>query len=364
MKDEIAQIGGEIADLAPNKLKGAYSNKSTELYDRLSRLFQVIDRGNSNLNVPVYNGGLFITLDQIQSLGADETEAEELRMARFLAVHKIPDQFLAQGLDLLTRDIDDKTHALAMIDYKSLGVRQLGSIYEGLLEFKLRVASEKMAVVAGKKGDQIVLYAEAKEKGLKLRTSGKGAARTEFVYSKGAVYLENDLHERKATGSYYTPDYIVKYIVQHTVGPTMDVKSEMLRPKLREAQKAYQAAVQRRKNFQKIGQKGDDPEKTAYTFHNLVDELFDLRVLDPAMGSGHFLVETVDFITDRMLAYLNAFPWNPVIATLRQTRQAILEEMQHQGVSVDPARLTDVRFAQAACAKTLHLWRRSQPNGG
>ncbi len=344
LKDEIAKKGGDIADLAPNKFKEAYSVSSTDLYDRLSHLFQVIDRGEPALNVPVYNGGLFITLDKDHSPIADETEAEELRLARFLSTHKIPDRFLAQGLDLLARDIDDKTQSLAMIDYKSLGVRQLGSIYEGLLEFKLRVAQEKMAVVSGKKGDQIVPYAEAKKNGLKLRMSGRGAARTEFVYPKGGVYLENDLHERKATGSYYTPDYIVKYIVQHTVGPALESNTEALRPKLREAQRAYHAAVERQKVFQKSGQKGDDPEKTAFTFRSLVDDLFDLRVLDPAMGSGHFLVETVDFITDRLLAFLNAFPWNPVTAALRHTRQTILSEMQRQGVSVDPARLTDVNL--------------------
>ena len=55
---------------------------------------------------------------------------------------------------------------------------------------------------------------------------------------KGQVYLENDKSERKATGSYYTPDYIVKYIVEHTVGPVLDREVRGLRPKLREAQKA------------------------------------------------------------------------------------------------------------------------------
>lgn len=351
IKEEIAKQGGMIADLAPSKLKEAYSARSTDLYDRLTLLFRVIDRGDPVRNVPVYNGGLFITLDHGKLTGWDETEAEELRMARFLTTHHIPDRFLAQGLDLLARDVDDKTQSLAMIDYKSLGVRQLGSIYEGLLEFRLRVATEKMAVVVGKKGDQVVRYAEAKEKGLKPRMSGKGAARTEFVYSKGEVYLENDQHERKATGSYYTPDYIVKYIVQNSVGPALEEKLEGLRPKLREAQKAYQAAVARQKAFQKMEQKGDDPEKTAFTYRPLVDELFDLRVLDPAMGSGHFLVEAVDFITDRILAFLNAFPWNPVTAALRETRQTILSEMQRQGVSIDPARLTDVNLLKRRVLK-------------
>jgi len=46
---------------------------------------------------------------------------------------QVPDQYIALGLDFLSRDFDFKTKTLAAIDFKSLGVRQLGSIYEGLL---------------------------------------------------------------------------------------------------------------------------------------------------------------------------------------------------------------------------------------
>ena len=53
--------------------------------------------------------------------------------------------------DQATGEADDHSHALIFIDYKSLGVRHLGSIYEGLLEFKLRIAPETMAVVEGKR---------------------------------------------------------------------------------------------------------------------------------------------------------------------------------------------------------------------
>lgn len=357
MKKEIAKKAGGIDDLAYEKIKKAYSASETGLYDRLSELFAVIDKGKAELNVPVYNGGLFVTFNGNQFKVQDE--AEEIRVARFLSSHKIPDRYLAFGLDLLARDIDDKTQALVMIDYKSLGVRQLGSIYEGLLEFKLRVAREKMAVVAAKKGDLVVPYAEAEKDGLKIRTLGKGAAREEFIYRKSEVYLENDNHERKASGSYYTHDYIVKYNVQNTVGPALEERFEELRPKMREAEQAYHEAQKRLAQFEKMGQKGDDPEKTAYAYRHLVNELFDMRVLDPAMGSGHFLVETVDFITRRLLDFLNAFPWNPVRAALRQTRESILDEMQKQGVSIDPARLTDInllkRFVLKRCIYGVDL---------
>ena len=62
------------------------------------------------------------------------------------------------------------------------------------------------------------------------------------------------------------------------------------------------------------------------------------------MGSGHFLVEVVDFVTDRMLKFLNQFPINPVNYALEKTRSSILESLGEQGVTVDPANLTDINL--------------------
>ena len=62
------------------------------------------------------------------------------------------------------------------------------------------------------------------------------------------------------------------------------------------------------------------------------------------MGSGHFLVEAVDFITDRLLTFLNQFPINPVTFMLDRTRRNILEALGERGVAVDPDKLTEVNL--------------------
>ena len=85
------------------------------------------------------------------------------------------------------------------------------------------------------------------------------------------VDLLNDRGERKATGSYYTPDYLVKYIVEATVDPLL-----------------HKAVV---------GTKGDEK----------IDAVLALNVLDPSMGSGHFLVEVVERIS-RFLVELGMAP--------------------------------------------------------
>lgn len=342
LKGEVAERAGTIEDEVADRLARSYSAdpSATRLYDRLLDLARIVDQGDASVNTPVYNGGLFLT--EVDP-GDDSAEAEA---ARFLLKYKVPDRYLALALDRLAREEDEKRGDLVPIDYKSLGVRQLGSIYEGLLEFRLRIAPEKMAIVRGKKTEEIVPYREAVRQRRAILTEGRRRGARERMLPKGAVYLENDRRERKATGSYYTPDHIVEYIVAHAVGPVLDEHLERLRPEFRAAQQAYHEAVQRQAAFQQKGMAGDDPEKVANAprWQALADELFEFRVLDPAMGSGHFLVQAVDFITDRMLDFLNGFPWNPVQARLRQTRETILEEMDRQGVTIDASRLSDVNL--------------------
>ncbi len=350
LKRQVAEKAGTLEDRAPDRLKDAYNELGTAFYDRLQELFAAVDQGESSLNVPVYNGGLFIT-------HPDPADASpEAAVARFLSTCKIPDRQLALGLDRMARDLDEKKHDLAFIDYKSLGVRQLGSIYEGLLEFKLRIAPEVLAVVKGKKTEEYVPYAEAQKQKLPILKEGRGKDTRDKTYPQGHVYLENDRHERKATGSYYTPDYIVKYIVQHTVGPVLDEKLEALRPLFREAEKTLRSKRDREAALkkQRLLTRGDDAERE--TYHHYKDTLnkafFDIKVLDPAMGSGHFLVEAVDYITDRVADFLTAFRWNPVVYELEQTRRDIAREMEQQGVTIDMSKLTDLNLLKRRVLKS------------
>jgi hypothetical protein len=332
LNHEIAGVAQSIVDEVEGRIKKHYREDTYELYEHLTRLFQVIDKGDVNLNVPFYNGGLFLTEPD------PEDDSQEARAALFLNRVKVPDRFLARALDLLSRAEDEKTHALVFIDYKSLGVRQLGSIYEGLLEFKVRVADRKIAVISEKGKEVYKPFAELDER-QKAR-----AERQKRVLRKGQVYLENDKRERKATGSYYTPDYIVRYIVEHAVGPVLEEKFSAMRPCLREAQKWHREMQALAKVKKESPGKYEFGLAVEQKWASLVDELFDVKVLDPSMGSGHFLVEAVDYVTDKMLNFLSAFPWNPVVAQIAYMRQTILAEMEEQGITIDGKRLTDINL--------------------
>ena len=61
IKREIGDAAGSLLDAVAGKLKKHYRLDSHALYGRLARLFGVVDQGDADLNVPAYNGGLFIS---------------------------------------------------------------------------------------------------------------------------------------------------------------------------------------------------------------------------------------------------------------------------------------------------------------
>nr|WP_239685482.1 TaqI-like C-terminal specificity domain-containing protein [Halolamina pelagica] len=188
-----------------------------------------------------YNGGLF-----------DRDQHE------FLAENEVSDRYIAEVIYRLgTTETVDGSFALA--DYADLDTRHLGTIYEGLLEHEFRIAPEEYAAVAAD-GGQV----------WKPATAVSVADAVETV-EQGELYVVNDEGERKATGAYYTPDYVVSYIVEETVDPLIEeLEADLDERGLERGTQEYVVA-----------------------FWNGVT---DLRVLDPAMGSGHFLTSATEYL--------------------------------------------------------------------
>src|SRR5699024_7528450 len=131
------------------------------------------------------------------------------------------------------------------------------------------------------------------------------------IIEKGELYLQNDKGERKATGSYYTPHYIVEYIVEHTLGPVFEERKAVFGDKMNVWVPKYE---EYKKLDQKI-QEGDHSERTHNRRKELKFDLDDLakqaaelllslRICDPAMGSGHFLKEATDKLAEKIITLL------------------------------------------------------------
>lgn len=288
------------------------SEVSTDYWDDLANLFHIIDVGDPALNMPKYNGGLFASNHE------------------FLAVNKLADAYLAKALYFLTSYQDNTTGNWVFIDYKSLGVRQLGSIYEGLLEFHVNVADEELAVVKEK----------GKEKYVPVGHLVKGKKDIGPRVKPGELYLENTKAERKATGSYYTPDYIVQYIVENTVGPLVD-----------DLEQAFEEQITKLKSDSRYRTKSAGWKTLRLKKFDPAVKALELKICDPAMGSGHFLVATVNYIAKRIskiLAERSGRPIfgkeiyeSPLYAQIEDIRTGILSEMDRQGVTIDKEKLED-----------------------
>ncbi|MBA3970018.1 MAG: restriction endonuclease, partial [Gemmatimonadetes bacterium] len=262
---------------------------SDNFWNDLAGLFRRVDRGDPTTGMPRYNGGLF---------------REDHPRNRFLREHRAADAFLAPALDLLARAGEP-----GFIDYKALSVEQLGSIYEGLLEFRLRLDAA------------------------------------------GEPVLENDKGERKATGSYYTPHYIVEYIVAETVGPALAEREAAFRALMAE----IEPKRARLRHVESNSSRTDEANGLRRILRDLdaraADTLLGIRVCDPAMGSGHFLVHATDWLTERLMILLNEFPDNPVLARIAGVREQIVANLAAQGITVNPEHLKDTNLLKRMVMK-------------
>ena len=150
---------------------------------------------------------------------------------------------------------DSESRVRRFVDYRNLGAEELGSVYESLLE----------------------LHADINiDAGTFCLTSAAG-------------------HERKATGSYYTPPELIGRLLDHALDPVLDE-----------------------------AQRGADAEEA----------LLALRVLDPACGSGHFLIAAAHRIAGR-LASVRGGDAEPTPADLRAALRDVIGRCLY-GIDINP----------------------------
>jgi len=104
-----------------------FDAESTSLWDDLQQVWRVIDKGDSAWSVPPYNGGLFSSDPELHPEGALLDQIE------------ITNNVLGPALRALLVDTDDDG-TTGPVDFRSLSIREFGTIYEGLLESNLALA--------------------------------------------------------------------------------------------------------------------------------------------------------------------------------------------------------------------------------
>ncbi len=156
-----------------------------------------------------------------------------------------------------------------------------------------------------------------------------------LLQADGRIVIEDTDELRKKEGIYYTPRYIVDYIVEHTVG-------EKITPVLNEA-----LTLLGYKNYAAAAKK--------------IRELAAIKVLDPAMGSGSFLLRAFDALAKAYADY-NAECRKHKRARnhtglLFDASHEIAEEIDHVGIRVAGENIFGVDLdEQAVEVAKLNLW--------
>ena len=180
------------------------------------------------------------------------------------------------------------------VNYRDMSVQQLGSIYERLLE------------------------------------------REPVRSADGSVIIRPNAYARKDSGSFYTPQELVDLIVDRTLKPLAEERLNAFEDKAAALQNDRRPKAERHAELRKF-----DP----------AEAVLDLKVLDPAMGSGHFLVTAVDFLSDYivdLIEYVPAVPaWldgayaSPLVQRIERIRHDILQRAAASNWVIDEAQLTD-----------------------
>jgi hypothetical protein len=185
------------------------------------------------------------------------------------------------------------------LSYRALDVEQIGSVYEAMMGFALEVAKAPSIAVAPKHvviDLEELLEQKAKDRAawLKEQTElkitsdaltratsiseliaalGSRISRyTSHTLKPGAMYLQ-PTEERRRSGSHYTPRSLTEPIVRTTLRPILERVGERATP----------------------------------------EQILDLKVCDPAMGSGAFLVETCRLLGERLVKAWEAHKATPSV---------------------------------------------------
>ena len=213
---------------------------------------------------------------------------------------RLPDSVIADIIyDLShTRSARKGDSVRSFVNYRDMSVQQLGSIYERLLE------QEPV------RGDD------------------------------GKIGMRPNPYARKDSGSFYTPQELVDLIVEKTLEPLVEERLTAFETRAEELRSDHRPKPERRKELEAL-----DPAVAA----------LDLKILDPAMGSGHFLVTAVDYLSDEianMVEYVPAVPeWlddgcgsayvSPLVKRIAVIREEILQRARESDWAIDKLQLTD-----------------------
>ncbi len=233
--------------LPADTLKRAFAHSDPynpkPIWENFRGLFRAIDTGNAGLNIPAYNGGLFA-----------------------------PDP----GLDALTVSDDVCAHFKELGDYDYRPAREVADEDEDK-----EIRSLIDVDILGHIFEQSITDLE------RLRQA---------LETKGVPVDDDEtVSRRKKEGAFYTPAFITRYNVEQALGAVEKARFETLRQKHEKEATGTARKTLTDPNAYDLNELKEPQRKALIRFWEAwQEELKSLRILDPACGSGAFLIEAFD----------------------------------------------------------------------
>jgi hypothetical protein len=247
-----------------------FSFEGFDLFNRFMNLYEIIHDGVSSskdfgFEVAGFKESIF--------------SKEEWKFAKKHKINNKDRINILFSLNFIESSVNGRKYQ--QIPYSYFTPRQLGSIYESFLEFRLEKAESDMVFTKG--SWQQANLKSAKVQSLKLSDNS--------IVRKGSLFFSPNNQDRKMTGSYYTPDHIVRYMIQNSIGPIVkNLKSK---------------------------------------------DIFTINICDPSMGSGHFLSGALEYLTTVYREKLSDESLDDVQESFSETAREVLDKCI-SGMDVNP----------------------------
>ncbi|MDN5914706.1 MAG: restriction endonuclease subunit M [Pseudonocardia sp.] len=255
-----------LRELVLIELTSEKEQTGTHLYQSLGLLFRLVNDGYPP-----------------ETLGDDPTSDDDGGQLRFEALRAdlfghdatalvdevgLGNACLQEVLERLLLSRKQRKRDRGFVSYAQLGINQLGAVYEGLMSYSGSIARDHMVEVAKDgdpgKGSWVVPVSSTEgfdDAWFVMRDNAENGDRERVTYAPGDFVFRLSGRERQRSASYYTPEVLTRCVVTHSLAELLDQNETV----------------------------------------TAASRILELSVCEPALGSGAFLIEAIDQLSEQYL---------------------------------------------------------------
>lgn len=256
LRDIAESVRGDIDNVAD----GYY------LHDTLSKLYEIIYSGYPSEKEDMRKLQEMESISNVFVLEPLKAHIFDPEYTSVISSSRLRNSSMLKIIDLMsvTRPNKKKNTRRGRISYSALGINQMGAVYEALLSYRGFIAEDKLYEVKpadDNNFDELSVGYFVKESELDLYAENERVRHDDGslrCYEKGTFIYRLAGREREKSASYYTPESLTKTLVKYSLKELLEGKS--------------------------------------------ADEIIDLTICEPAMGSAAFLNEAINQLAEAYIS--------------------------------------------------------------